>query len=362
MRPAALLAIDGGGSKVDAALVRRDGVVLGAARIATGAGIDGLPGEDDHMRSVVAAARAAARAAGRDPDATPIAELGVYCLSGADLPVDDRRIGRWLRRRSLTVADLVRNDSFAVLRAGTERTWGIGVVCGYGTNCSGVAPDGRVTRFPAIGPVSGDFGGGIELGTLALWHAIRDEDGRGPSTALRGFVPTHFGMRRPSQVMQALYLGTLDTHRLTELTPLLFRTARRGDAVARDLVWRQADEIVSMATVAIRRLRLRAHEVDVVLGGGVFRNGWGAFLERIEAGVHAVAPDASVRVLQVPPLVGAGVLGLERLGATGSAHRRLRAGLTERRITAKTSRRTGSRPHPGARNRPNIQRRSERES
>jgi N-acetylglucosamine kinase-like BadF-type ATPase len=359
VRPPALLAIDGGGSKVDAALVRRDGTVVGAARIATGTGIDGMPGEDDHMRSVVAAARAAARAAGHDPDAVPLAELGVYCLSGADLPVDDRRIGRWLRRHPLTAQDVVRNDSFAVLRAGTGRTWGIGVVCGYGTNCSGVAPDGRVTRFPAIGPVSGDFGGGIELGTLALWHAIRDEDGRGPSTALRTVVPTHFAMRRPSQVMQALYLGSLDTHRLTELTPLLFRTARRGDVVARDLVWRQADEIVSMATVAIGRLRLRAHDVDVVLGGGVFRNGWAAFLERIEAGIHAVAPEASVRVLQVPPLVGAAVIGLERLGAAGAAHRRLRARLTERRITAKTSRRTGPAAPRRPSDRPNSQPRNE---
>jgi len=335
-RPA-VLAIDGGGSKVDAALIRRDGTVLGAARIATGSGMDGMPGEDEHMRPIVEAARAAARAAGRDADDRPIADLGVYCLSGADLPVDDRRIARWLRRRPLTGEDLVRNDSFAVLRAGTVRNWGIGVVCGYGTNCSGVAPDGRVTRFPAIGPVSGDFGGGVELGTLSLWHAIRDEDGRGAPTRLRAIVPAHFGVRRPSQVMQALYLGTLDTHRLTELTPLLFGAARGGDDVARDLVWRQADEIVAMATVAIRRLRMRALDVDVILGGGVFRNGWAAFLERIEAGVHAVAPGASVRVLEGPPVVGAAVIGLEHIGAPAAAHRRIRTTLTERRMTAKTS-------------------------
>jgi N-acetylglucosamine kinase-like BadF-type ATPase len=336
VRPS-VLAIDGGGSKIDAALLRRDGTVLGAARIETGSGLEGMPGEDEHMRPIVSAARAAARAAAFDPDAGPIADLGVYCLSGADLPVDDRRIARWLRRNPLTADDLVRNDSFAVLRAGTERTWGIGVVCGYGTNCSGVAPDGRVTRFPAIGPVSGDFGGGIELGTLSLWHAIRDEDGRGPATTLRATVPAHFGMRRPSQVMQALYLRTLDIHKLTELTPLLFRAARNGDAVARDLVWRQADEIVSMATVAIRRLRLRALDVDVILGGGVFRNGWRSFLERIEAGIHAVAPEASIRILDVPPVVGAAVIGLEHLGATRGAYRRVRASLTQQRLTAKTS-------------------------
>src|SRR5205807_6571823 len=160
VKRAAVLAVDGGGSKVDAVLIRRDGMVLGAARIATGAASDGVPGEDDHMRPILEATRAAAGLAGRDPAAGPLADLGVFCLSGADLPVDDRRIVRWLRRHGLAAEDVVRNDSFAVLRAGTERSWGVGVVCGFGTNCSGVAPNGRVTRFPAIGPVSGDFGGG----------------------------------------------------------------------------------------------------------------------------------------------------------------------------------------------------------
>ena len=74
---------------------------------------------------------------------------------------------------------MVRNDTFAVLRAGTERTWGVAVVCGYGTNCSGVAPNGRTFRFPAFGDLSGDWGGGHDIGAAALWHAVRAEDGRG---------------------------------------------------------------------------------------------------------------------------------------------------------------------------------------
>ena len=101
---------------------------------------------------------------GSSADRIPVAQLGVYCLAGADFPVDDRRIDRWLRIRGITDERLVRNDTFAVLRAGTDRDWGVGVVCGYGINCSGVAPDGRITRFPAVGPISGDWGGGNDIG------------------------------------------------------------------------------------------------------------------------------------------------------------------------------------------------------
>ena len=89
----------------------------------------------------------------------------MYCVAGADLPADDRRIARWFQRRGLTESDVVRNDTFAVLRAGTERTWGVAVVCGYGTNCSAVAPNGRTFRFPAFGDLSGDWGGVTTSGT-----------------------------------------------------------------------------------------------------------------------------------------------------------------------------------------------------
>lgn len=328
---AAILAVDGGGSKVDAALLSRSGRVLGAARV------PGLrweqTGDDLHIDQVEAAARAAARDAGLDPDARPLAELGVYCLAGADLPADDRRILRGLRRRGLARRDVVRNDTFAVLRAGTDRDWGVGIVCGFGTNCSARSPSGRVYRLPAIGGISGDWGGGMELGQTALWHALRARDGRGPATSLARSVPAHFGLRTPRQVMEALYFRRLEPERLAELAPVVFRDAELGDAVARQIVDRQADEIVAMASAAIRRLRMRELDVDVVLGGGIFRNRFAPFFERIERGVHEVAPRARIIVLTAPPVVGAAMLALDEIGARPAARTRVRRELTHERLT-----------------------------
>ena len=88
------------------------------------------------------------------------------------------------------------NDTFAVLRAGLEdaaqaaaapadggaspgsagQHWGVGVTCGAGINCVGVAPDGRTTRFLSLGEISGDWGGG---GTLARRDAVVGGPGRG---------------------------------------------------------------------------------------------------------------------------------------------------------------------------------------
>ena len=343
-RRPAIVAVDGGGSKVDVALLRRDGTVLGATRVRLG-DLDGrtwfiapqIP--EDHLMPVGLAIAEAARQAGVDPQRGPIADLGVFCLAGADLPADDRRLVRWIRSNRWCEREVLRNDTFAVLRAGTDRPWGVGVVCGYGTNCSAVAPDGRITRFPAIGLISGDWGGGGELGGVAAWHAVRSEDGRGRKTLLEHTVPAYFGLKRPRQLMEAIYFERIDEQRLAELAPVLFRAAIEGDEVAREVVDRQADEIVLMAATAIRRLRMQRLDVDVVLGGGIFRSSDPAFFDRIEAGLRRVAPEVRVNVLTAPPVVGAALMGLDRLDAPRPAHARVRAALTHERLGAETLRR-----------------------
>ncbi len=326
MKSPDLLAVDGGGSKVDAALVFRNGELAGAARIQN-TDHDGTQ-SSTYLEGVALAVEAVCKDAGLDPLELPIAPLGVYCLAGADLPADDRRIGRWLSKHGWTGEDILRNDTFAVFRAGTERTWGVGVVCGYGTNCAAVAPDGRTFRFPAVGGISGDWGGGMDIGAMALWYAIRAQDGRGETTSLADLVPAHFGLARPRQVTEAVHFGRIDRDRLVELPPIVFRAASTGDAVARSILDRQADEVVAMAGTAIRKLGMTGLDVHVVLGGGIFHNEFSPFFERMKQGLRHVAPDVHVMVLEAPPVVGAALLGLDRLEASDDAKATVRAGLT----------------------------------
>jgi N-acetylglucosamine kinase-like BadF-type ATPase len=212
----------------------------------------------------------------------------------------------------------------------------VAVVCGYGTNCSGVSPGGRVTRFPAVGPISGDWGGGSEIGSMAAWYAVRAEDGRGEKTTLQHLVPEYFGLRRPRQLTEAMYFERIGEERLAELAPLVFQAAMDGDALAQDIVNRQADEIVTMAGASIRRLRMTKLDVEVVLGGGIFRNRDPSFFERIREGLLRIAPASSIVPLSAPPVVGAALIGLDLVGARPAARRRLRAALTDERMAPHT--------------------------
>ena len=324
-----ILAVDGGNSKIDVALLAADGTVLGAAR---GAGTPFAPGtERQSVGNLLGALGRACRQAGIDPNARPLARVAAVCVCGADLPVDDRRILKVLRPMRLADELLLRNDTFAVLRAGTERSWGVGVVCGAGMNCAGVDPDGRVVRFASLGEVSGDDGGGGWFGQQAVRAAVRGRDGRGPHTSLERLVPAHYGLRSVTAVLEGIQTGRVSEYP-TELARVVFAAAGDGDAVARGIVDRQADELAAMVVSAARRLHVTRGDVDVVLGGGIFACGDRPFLERITAAIHTVVPAARVRRLDVPPLVGAALLAGDRLGLAVGAARRLRRTLTAERV------------------------------
>ena len=98
-----------------------------------------------------------------------------------------------------------------------------------------------------------------------------------------------------------------------ELAPVVAQAARDGDAVAIGLVNDVADEIAAFATASIRRLGLEDEAVPVTLAGGLARGAADLLVPRASVLVREVAPRAEVSVLHAPPVLGAALLGLDRL-------------------------------------------------
>ncbi len=320
-----LLAVDGGNSKTDVLLLDRSGRVLSHVRGPSCAPVHhGLDGAMDILDLLVRKAFAAALAPGEEPVRPAV---GVFALAGADLPHEEEQLLAACQGRGWVLRAVVRYDAFALLRAGTDRGWGVAVVCGAGMNAVGVGPDGAVVRFPALGAISGDWGGGYDVGLAALAAAARAQDGRGAPTRLATAVPAHFGLADPLAVTEALHLGTLPLSRLVELPPALFDAARHGDEVAREVVLRLADEVTAFALATIRRLALPQDDVDVVLGGGLLRAGLPLLDDAVRAGIQRQAPGARVLVVDCEPIVGAGLLALTEAGAPPAAAAALRVAL-----------------------------------
>ncbi len=316
-----VLAVDGGNSKTDLALLREDGELLALVRGGLSSphhiGLDGCVALLGELH-----AAALAQAGISDGDG-PVAAAGRLLLAGLDLPVEERRLHEAVAGRGWAARLGVGNDTFAVLRAGIERSWGVAVVCGAGINCVGVGPDGRHVRFPALGAISGDWGGGYDVGLAALSAAVRSEDGRGPRTRLEGAVPEHFGLRAPDELVEAIHLGRIPQRRVMELPPVVFDAAA-SDPVAAAIVDHLAAEVIALVRAALHRLELDGAAVEVLLGGGMFRTADGRLLGAIEAGLRQLGEAVALRVADSQPIVGAALLALDDLGAGPDAQARAR--------------------------------------
>jgi len=309
-----LLAVDGGNTKTDLALVGRDGTLLSLVR---------GPGSSPHEHGVDGALdriEALVMESGADGPVDH-AEL---LLAGVDFPSEVRTFQARAQQRGWADRVEVANDTFAVLRAGTERGWGIAVVCGAGINCLGLGPDGREARFPALGDITGDWGGGQDVGLEAVWSAARSEDGRGPKTALEQLVPQHFCLDTPLQLAEGVHTGGISMRRFIELAPIVLAEAGR-DEVACGIVERLADEVVLLVRVALERIGPVPEPPDVVLGGGLMQARNEILLGAIDAGLADFEVPHTLSVVDAPPVVGAALRALDALGAEPSAHARLRA-------------------------------------
>jgi hypothetical protein len=180
MTRAALLAIDGGNSKTDLVVLDTDGDVLAARR--AGPFHPHLVGAEAAVASLSDGIDAVLRDAGRPR----VLEVSAY-MANADLPEETEAIEAAFSRRHWGERVTVENDTVAMLRTGTDRGFGVAVVCGAGINCVGIGPDGRQIRFPALGRITGRLGrrarprrGGDVVGGPRRGRT-RSGDGAGPA-------------------------------------------------------------------------------------------------------------------------------------------------------------------------------------
>lgn len=296
-----VLGVDGGNSKTDVVIVDESGQLLSRVR-GPGCSPDalGVSGSLEILQPLIATARSDAEI----DDGSPF-DAASFLLAGVDRTDQEEQVANALEPLRLAQQLAVTNDTFAVLLAGSSHGHGVAVVCGAGLNAVGVAPDGTIGRYQALGALSGDWGGGYEVGLAGLGAAIRGEDGRGPTTVLTTVLAEHFGVSTPQEAAAEIHEGRLGNQALVELAPIVFAAAGAGDEVSSAIVDRVADEVAMMAIAMMRRLNLQDAATEVILGGGLLQAGNVRLTDRIKRLAREADPTLVVRVLDVPPVVGA---------------------------------------------------------
>ena len=316
-RPGVLLGVDVGNSKTEVAIATPAGETLSVA-IGPGASPQSIGPRASWNVIRTLTFRALADAA------VPVGvelSAAAYAVAGLDFAyeIEDFRAAA---PASVPRRHRFLNDTFAILRSGTAGD-GIAVVVGAGMNCVGVFGD-RTARQPALGRMSGDWGGGAVLGEEALAAACRSADGRGSRTVLETQVPRHFGLDAPDQVVLAVHRGEIPRHRLTELAATVLGSADAGDRVCIALAHRQADEAAAIVSSVARQLSGAPVDLPIVLGGGILRANYRVLTERLHSIIGDRWPDAAVITPDVRPVIGAVLLAadLDRIeDGTGRTHR-----------------------------------------
>ena len=316
-----VIVADGGGSKTDVALLATDGSLLSRQLLPAFPPYHDGPAAT--MCKLDEAVRPMLEAAGN-----PSVAMAALCFAGLDWDYEKQAFREaalrfpWARHGLL--AD---TDTFPLLRAGTDEPTAVAVICGTGMNCVGRAADGSTVWFAAVGETSGDWGGGWTLGMEAIWHAARAADGRGPTTVLQELTPKALGCASMDEVILGFHTGHLSDDIIRQLAPLIFDAVKLGDEVALKVVDRQADEIVAYAAAAMKRLGITGERCPVVLGGGVIAARHSCLLEAIDAKLAARAPLAYTVIVTDSPVVGAGLMAFDALGASPDVLDNVRAAL-----------------------------------
>jgi glucosamine kinase len=292
------LGVDGGGTRTTVWVSNAKARVLG--RATAGPSNPVKVGLASAQREILAAARQAlAQARG--------GALQAVCLglAGADRAEVSRPLIAWLRKNLPARFHLVTTDAAIALEAALgddsekERP-GIVVIAGTGSIACARDTQGRILRCGGWGAVFGDEGSGYDLGRNAVRAALRAFDGRGPTTRLGEAITRALRLKSIIQMPGR----NAPSDEIAALAPVVIKTARAGDAVARQLVDDAGRDLAELALALLARLGPETKSPRVVCAGGLFRAS-AALRRSFALSLRESVPGARISLLRREPVEGA---------------------------------------------------------
>jgi len=235
-----------------------------------------------------------------------------FGVAGFDWPSEYEVMAKTIKRLELRSPYKFVNDSVPGLVAGSEGGWGIVVVSGTGSNCRGWDSEhkreGRVTGH---GVLMGENAGASELMYRCMQLVGYAWSRRGPMTKLADALVEHAGAKDLEDLLRGY---TTDEYQVgADAAPIVFQVAKAGDQVARDLIHWAGTELGEMIKGVIRQLEFESLTFDVVMTGSMFEGG-PMLIDPMRETVLKLAPNAHFVRLNVPPVIGAAMLGMEAAG------------------------------------------------
>jgi glucosamine kinase len=312
-----VIGVDGGGTRLRAALVSTTGELLGRGEAGSGnyhdVGVDAVRTNLDH------AITSAWDDAGRPAQGVDAIFLG---LGSITTPEDRATIRSLVRDLAIVPEDKigVDHDLRVALTGGLGGEPGIVLIAGTGSSCYGRDRYGNTWQAGGWGATLDDPGSSFWMGRQAMIAAIREFDGRGPATVLTVRVCEALELPDLRHILRLVELQGMARSAVAALARLVTDSADDGDAVARAIIDQGACELATMVgavAAGVEEFKTLSR-IPVVVTGGL--TGAGAtFMDPLLRALERQVPSARVQDAIVSPVLGAALLAIELLDQPRSA-------------------------------------------
>jgi glucosamine kinase len=182
---------------------------------------------------------------------------------------------------------------------------GVLVMAGTGSNVAGRTAAGDLTTAGGWGPMLADQGSGSRIGHQALRDTFFAID-EGRTTTL---LPAILGLWQLSDIESLIgYANQIPAPDFTLFAPLVVKCAAEGDAVAQNVLHREAEELAHLAHLVINRLRKADSRSDwlpsLAFTGSILEHVV-PIREGIVEALHRDLPSLKILPGVVDPILGA---------------------------------------------------------
>jgi N-acetylglucosamine kinase-like BadF-type ATPase len=307
------LGIDVGSSKTHALIVDENGACVGFGK--SSGGNHQAVGYERLTKVLVESFAQAHETSG--VNVADIAGAG-FGVAGCDFPSDRDPHLQAITALGLSCPVEVVNDGMNGLLAGARRGIGVNVTAGSSNNCRGRGPRGQKGRIVGNGVTFGEFGGALEITGRGLQMVNYAWIKRIPPTSLTQIYLEATGAKNEMDLMEGLSNGQY--HLFPFLAIQVINAARNGDSAACDTLQWAGEELGWLAVSVARQIEMVNDEVEIVQSGSVFEAGE-LITQPMREIVLKHCPKAKLIRLDGPPVVGAVILGMEKVNFDGYAIR-----------------------------------------
>ena len=145
---------------------------------------------------------------------------------------------------------------------------GIILISGTGSVCYGKNKGGKGAMAGGWGHLLGDEGSGYGIGRDAISAIARMYDGYGKPTILKDMLAKELNLDTPEKIVSYVYSN--DKSAVAAIFHIVERAFKMKDAVAMDIIRRNAESLVQIVNAVVSRLEFKS--INVALLGGLLEH------------------------------------------------------------------------------------------